>query len=160
MAGRVTDRDRGAQALMKRLRHRGKQRLTVGLHEAEGEAPHEGEDGGGELTVLDVGLMHEFGGDPGPPRRSFIAEWADESAADHQELLRRIARAVVRGELPSIENGLERFGLRAVGEVQARIKSGIEPPLDGATIDRKGSSTPLIDKGQLWTSIRHKLEKG
>jgi hypothetical protein len=160
MAGRVTDRDRGAKALMKRLRDRGKQRLTVGLHEAEGEAPHEGGDDGSELTVLDVGLMHEFGGDPGPPRRSFIVDWADKNTAEHQDQLRRIARAVVTGELPSIENGLERFGLRAVGEVQARIKAGIEPPLDEATIDRKGSSTPLIDKGQLWTSIRHRLEKG
>jgi hypothetical protein len=69
MAGKVTDRDRGAKALMKRLREHGKQRLTVGLHEAEGETLHEGDDDeGSDLTVLDVGLMHEFGGEPGPPK--------------------------------------------------------------------------------------------
>lgn len=158
--------DHGYEALLKRMRTAAAgARMTVGIHEAEGAQPAEGDD---EATLLDIAAYNEFGGPPteakpngNPPRRSFIADWADENIDEHREDLRKSAKAVLKGTLPSIENGLDRLGLRFVGEVQQRIKAGIEPENADSTIARKGSSTPLIGKtSQLFTSITHQVTSG
>jgi hypothetical protein len=134
-------------------------RLTVGIHEAEGDQPAEGDDS--DATLIEVAAYNEFGGpDDNPPRRSFIADWADENVDEHKELVRRSAQAVVQGKLPSMHVALDRLGLRFVGEIQMRIKGGISPENAASTIEQKGSSTPLIAGGQLWTAVTHQVESG
>ncbi|HYQ47159.1 MAG TPA: hypothetical protein VER11_34550 [Polyangiaceae bacterium] len=153
---RFKDTDRGFEALKARIGKAAAARLSVGVHEAEGA---QSEDG--ETTVLDVAIFNEFGGENGnPPRRSFVADWADENADEHKELLRRSQKAVIKGTLPSTEVALERLGLRFVGDVQKRMIAGIEPENAESTIARKGSSTPLIDQGQLLSSITHQVTTG
>lgn len=156
--GKIRDVDRGAKALLERIASSVRTRVTVGIHEAEGSASAEEGDG---LTVLDVGTINEFGGDQGdnPPRRSFLADWADENEEKLKSDMRKIGAAVVAGKLSTLEQGFERLGLRSVAEIQQRIKAGIDPENADSTIERKGSSTPLINHGQLWTSITHKVEK-
>jgi hypothetical protein len=148
----VKERDNGYRALRKRL-EAAKGSVTVGIHEAEGSETAEGSE---ELAVLDVAAFAEFGTE-NAPRRSFIADWADETEEANNEALRRGAQAVVNGTLPSMHNALDRVGQKFVGDVQARIKAGIEPPNAESTVEKKGSSTPLIDTGQLWTSVRHEV---
>lgn len=151
--GKVTTRDNGANALLKRMRaSKGPIAVTVGVHAEEGNAPH------GEATNLDVAAFHEFGTEH-IPRRSFIADWADENEEKNRERLRKIGEAIVSGTVPSVEVGLERFGVLAVADVQKRIVGGIDPPLSDVTIERKGSSTPLIDTGQLRSSVTYRVEK-
>lgn len=151
---RVVSRDLGARRLLKALASSGE--LTVGIHEADGAEAKDGDDGG-DATLIDVAIVHEFGYEEGGiPRRSFIRDWVDESAAEHAEQERKIARAVVAGKL-DVEQGLKRLGVLRQAEVQKRISEGIEPPLAQATIDRKGSSTPLINTGQLRGAISHKV---
>jgi hypothetical protein len=145
----VKDTDRGYSDLFKRLQAKAKQ-VTVGIHDEQAAAEYE--DG---VTVGDVATFNELG--LGVPRRSFIVDWQDESDAQHKEQLRSIGRAVVDGSVESVDQALDRFGVRCVGEVQQRIKAGIDPPDDEETVRRKGSSTPLIDKGKLWTSVSHKV---
>jgi hypothetical protein len=153
MSSRVTDRDRGAKALMKRLAQSGQ--LTVGIHEAEGAATKEGDDDGGDMQLIDVAIVHEFGSDDGRiPRRSFIRDWEDEKAAEHKDQLRQAGKAVIDGKLDA-ERALGRLGVLYQGDIQKRIAAGIDPPLAQRTIDRKGSSKPLIDTGQLRTSVSH-----
>lgn len=157
----VRDTDRGYAALKKRmLAAAAGAQLTVGIHEAEGDQPAEGEDS--DATLAEVAAYNEFGGpDDNPPRRSFLADWADEGVEQHREQLRQSAKAVVQGKLPSMAVALERLGLRFVGEIQLRIKGGIAPENADSTVARKGSSTPLIGvSGQLWTSITHQVETG
>jgi len=154
MANSVKVVDNGYKALLKRLL--GPQRqasLTVGIHDAEGGAAANS----GDATVAEVAAFHEFG--LGVPRRSFLADWADENEAQIKADLKKIGEAVVTGKLPSIEVGLERYGLKSVGSIQQRISDGILPELEDATVARKGSSTPLIDTGQLRASITHKVTK-
>lgn len=154
--GEVRDIDKGHKALMNRLLHRAGD-LTVGIHAAEGAVPKKGgaDDADSEegLTVVEVGTFHEFG--LGVPRRSFIADWEDENEAKHKAQLRQMAQAVVTGKVESVEQGLARLGTLYQAEVQKRISDGIEPPLAESTIRRKGSSKPLIDTGQLRSSITH-----
>lgn len=154
--GAVRDRDRGWKRTLRRLfGARRPVTLSVGIHEDKGGgAAKEGADG---LTVAQVGAFHEFG--LGVPRRSFIADWADENEARHKSQLAKMAKAVAKGAVPSVEVGLERLGNLYVGEVQRRIAAGIDPPLAQSTIDRKGSSVPLIDTGQLRSSITYKVTR-
>lgn len=146
----ITDKDKGYAALFKRLD--GKLRtLSVGVHSEEGGASD------GKLTVAEVATINEFG--MGVPERSFIRAWADENQASNESALRAIGQAVVKGTFTA-DQGLDRAGLLFVGQIQARISSGIAPPNAPSTIARKGSSTPLINTGQLRSSILHKVQVG
>jgi hypothetical protein len=147
---RIKDIDKGYKALMAEIHKRGIQ-LSVGVHEAEGSDEHSG-----DLTILDIATIHEFGlGNS--PERSFIRGWADEKTDEHRTTLGQLGTAVLERKL-TIELALERFGVLAVAQVQDRIRSGIEPELEQATIARKGSSTPLIDSGQLRSSISYEVK--
>lgn len=149
----VTDQDRGLNAMLERLdRAAFGAKLVVGLIGEEAEATHKG----GELTIAEIGEIHEFG--LGVPRRSFIADWADENEEKHRAQIRKIAEQVMRGKIETWEQGLERLGSLYVAEVQKRIAVGIEPPLAPSTIARKGSSKPLIDTGALRSAITYKVE--
>lgn len=149
--GRVTIRDNGLSALTKRLKAFGRgYTLTVGVHGPEGEATD------GKTTVLEVATINEFG--LGVPERSFIRDWADLNEPRNIANLRKIAGVVLRGDY-SVEVGLGRFGALCQGEIQARISAGIPPPNAPSTIAKKGSSTPLIDTGQLRSSILWRIEK-
>jgi hypothetical protein len=139
-------------------------RLTVGIHEAEGGAPAEEGDG---ATLLEVASYNEFGGPAteakplgNPPRRSFLADWADANVDDHRESMRKAAVAVVKGKIADMPTALNRLGLLFVGQIQERIKANIAPENADSTIERKGSSTPLINGGQLWQSVKHEVVQG
>lgn len=155
-SAKVTDTDRGFRALIRRVTDASKPvRLTVGIHSEEGGEAAEGEGEG--LTMSELGEIHEFG--LGVPRRSFIADWADETLEKKKAQMSAMAKAVVQGKIESIEVGLERLGNLYVAEVQARIVAHIPPPLSEITIARKGSSTPLVDTGQLKSAITYRVEK-
>jgi hypothetical protein len=151
---KVRDTDKGYKALIARIRDaRSLKTVTVGVHDAEGSAPH-----GDEVTNLDVAAFAEFGTVTEPPR-SFLRAWADEREAELRERMRKIGEAIYKGKLASVAIGLDRFGLLAVADIQGRIVDGIPPELAQSTIDRKGSSTPLIDTGQLKSSIVHRVSE-
>ncbi len=154
----VTDKDRGYQALFKRLD--GKRRvLTVGFHGPEAatvKQPAPGEEPS-KLTVGDVATIHEFG--LGVPERSMIRGWADASEGQNNGVLKRIGESVIKG-VYSADTGLERAGVLFVAQIQARMVAGIPPALEASTIARKGSSVPLINTGQMKSSILFKVKIG
>lgn len=113
--------------------------------------------GSGGITLLEVATINEFGlGNV--PERSFIRDWADQNEARNADNLRKVAAVIIRGGY-TIEVGLGRLGALYQGEIQNRISAGIPPPNAPSTIQKKGSSTPLINTGQLRSSILWKLEK-
>ena len=151
----VRDRDRGAQALLRRMKKRPKIRVGVmGSEAAEAKSVRGG--GRGETTVIDVATKHEFG--IGVPKRSFITDWADESEEEAKRRLRKAAERIA--EQGNLEQELNRFGLWAQGEIQMRISRRIDPPISQATVDRKGSDVPLIDTGQLRSSVTYDVDDG
>ena len=150
----VIDRDHGYAALFRRLATEQRGRVVdVGVMGQEGAGIYEGTG----LTVADVASFHEFG--RGVPERSFIRAYVDENRAKIEDRLRVMAKRVISGQLRSFEEGLELIGLRIQAEIQARIRGGISPGLSDATIESKGSSTPLIDTGQLLSSITYELRR-
>lgn len=113
--------------------------------------------GKGEFTNVDVGTFHEFGTKT-IPERSFIRSTIDERRPDILKLFERIAKGILDGKIkPEKDFGL--VGLKVVSWIKAKIRKGIAPPLMPATIKAKGSSKPLIDKGELMGSITHVVRK-
>jgi hypothetical protein len=112
------------------------------------------------ITVAELATIHEFG--LGVPERSFIRSYFDANTERVRGMLftlmqKEIMRTIKSGQ-PFTDRQrlavLDKLGLAMQREIQARIaNSEILPPLDSKTIDRKGSSTPLIDTGQLRSSI-------
>lgn len=134
--------------------------VSVGIHEAEGSAAHEGDDTW-TLSVADIMGIHEFGApESGIPERSWLRGWADENQDDARAFLTdQIGKSIASGA--PIRRAFERAGLRAVGQIQKRIARRIAPALKPATIKRKGSSVPLIDSGQGRQAITYKVgERG
>jgi hypothetical protein len=107
-----------------------------------------------KLTVLEVAIFNEFG--LGVPERSFIRAYVDANEKRIKEMCRVLALQVLAGKI-SQEQALELLGLKLVGEIQQRIADGIPPPNAPSTIKAKGSSVPLIDTGQLRSSITHRV---
>lgn len=161
MAASVRVVDHGADALMRKVRDAAKgARVKVGVIGDEAAAQHNG----GGMTVADIASYHEFG--IGVPQRSWLREWIDEDMAEIKRLLRESAFYVVkRGSPVWVE--LDRFGVYAVGSIQARMASGPGSwqELAESTVIRKtgrlGDRTArLIDTGQLRSSITYAVEQG
>jgi len=150
---KVEDRDHGYKKRVKAIHTMAEERpeVTVGIHEAEGAAAYE--DG---ATVLEVAIWNEFGTEH-IPARSFLRAWFDETRGEAKERWEMLLRQVAQGKITR-EVAMERFGLWCVGGIQARIADGIPPSNRPGTIARKGSSKPLINTGQLRSSITFKTE--
>lgn len=155
---KVTDTDRGAGDLVKRLRALAKstRRVKVGILS---DAPKKArEDGAGRYSLLEVAIVHEFGAPAANiPQRSFIRATIDERAADIARLQLVVAQRVAMGEITE-EQGLSQIGAKVAGWIKVRIADGIAPPLAESTVAKKKSSKPLIDTGQLRSSITHAVE--
>lgn len=122
---------------------------------AEAEETDQGEHAQA-LTIGAIAEKNEFG--RGVRARSFVVAYAEAAKADIEAQERNLARGVAKGKIGRKQYG-ELFGLFAVGGMQKRISDGIPPPNEKSTILRKGSSVPLIDTGQLRSSIRHKVKQ-
>ena len=154
----VTVTDRGASALRERLSQLAKLRVRVGVLD---DAPKrtEASKRGEKFTLLEVAAVHEFGApDAGIPQRSFIRAGVDQYAAEIADARDRLAAGVLAGKVEP-ENALEMLGAFVQGKLQTRIAEGISPPLAESTIRRKKSSKPLIDTGQLRSSITYRVEE-
>lgn len=143
--------DRGAARLLAAARALSDRRQVaeVGVLGEDAERPY----GEGEITVAMVATWAEFG--LGQPMRSWLRGWADEDGPAIEERIRLETRAVLEGKRTQRE-ALDRIGVWAVGRIRERIARGIDPPNAESTIARKGSSVPLIDTGQLRSSIANR----
>lgn len=150
--------------------------ITVGVHGDDGGEQHEeraandiGRSAPGHLTVADVATFHEFGVSPfqlpsgaihpGIPQRSIVRGWFDEQQPFIVETLRSQMALVVAGKLTP-EKASARIALAFEGSMKQRIARGIPPPLAPSTIEAKGSSKQLIDRGQLRAAVRGKATLG
>ena len=150
----VTEVDRGWGALKKTLElikaSNGGAVVNVGF---VGDKAHQAHPGTGGLTNNELGMVHEFGSPAaGIPERSFLRSTFDEQRPAYKELARKLCRAVIERKM-SVPTALKVLGLKAESDVRAKIRSHIPPPNSPATIAAKGSSTPLIDTGQMVNAI-------
>lgn len=60
--------------------------------------------------------------------------------------------------IQNISKRLELAGAFLEGKMVDKITSGLSPALHPATIEAKGSSTPLIDTGEMLDQVSHEME--
>lgn len=149
----VKDSDHGYRDLVKRIYGLKKPRVAAGIFEADGGAP-----AGGGKTIIEIAVWNEFGNGTAPAR-SFIRAWFDENQDQIRGILFPLLRSVIAKRLTK-EKALEQFGLWMQASIQRRIASGISPGNRPSTIAKKGSSTPLVDTGQLRTSVSFAVDLG
>jgi len=149
----IKDIDRGYRDLMKRVFEMKNVKVAVGIFEADGQV-----DAGDGTRLIEVATWNEFGTGT-IPSRSFIRAWFDENQDRAREALRRcVLNVTSRGEKPG--KALQQFGLWLQAQIQVQIAKGIPPANADATVAKKGSSTPLINKGQLRSSVTFAVDLG
>jgi hypothetical protein len=154
MTAQVIDIDRGMRRFVARLSATRGLNVTVGIH------PEEGAQAAGTATLATVANVHEFGApSQGIPQRSWLRATVDQERARIISAQRKWGQAVARRAISPIR-GAALVGQTVETMVKKRILGGIDPPLEDATIDRKGSSKPLIDTGQFLQSITSKVRRG
>ena len=138
-----------------------KMRLRVGVIGPKASAPHRGS----KMTVAEIAAFHEFGfSAPKVPKRSFIRGWFDKKP--QRFYADQLNKAVQDGiKSSNVRAQVGRLGALYQGQIQDFISQGIKPPLAASTIKRRAAKgisvdkvTPLIDTGQLRTSITWDIE--
>lgn len=161
MSVQVTDTDRGLNSRVAALRDFERYEVVVGVLADKGGDRAAGD--GSDLTVLDIAIIHEFGAPDAAypiPERSFCRAYVDENREQIRAWLRALVARVFAGAI-TVRQAFEQLGARVAAGMQARISAGIDPPNAPSTVERKGSSTPLVDTGQLRASITYLVrEKG
>lgn len=136
--------DRGWNRIQQMFRANRLRFVAVGLIEKTNARSDSG------LTNAQLGTIHEFG--LGVPERSFLRSTFDKNQESWWRSLKTRAGMVLAGRIDP-EETLDRMGAMIQGEVRDAIRAGIPPALAPATVNRKGSSKPLIDTGQLVQAI-------
>jgi hypothetical protein len=165
----ITSKDHGYAALMDRVFKFGHPSIAVGILEKDGAQPKtagEGEEAEAGLDVITVAGWMEFGVEvlhadgtvEEIPARSFIRAWFDQAEPERRRELVILCQGVVKGTRTK-EQILELLGQKCVGEIQLRIARGIPPANKPSTVERKGSSTPLINTGQLRQSVSYAVRE-
>lgn len=93
------------------------------------------------------------------PERSFLRSAFDKNRVAYERLLEMMTGRVIDGTATP-KQAVGTVGEKHIADIVNGINAGIPPPLKPATAERKGSTTPLIDTGQLKMSIKVKVTKG
>jgi hypothetical protein len=111
-----------------------------------------------ETDQVEVAAANEFGTST-IPERSFIRSTVDERQADLREVVRAVTREVAAGRRSAREAG-GILGQWMQAAIRQQIVDVDTPPNAPETIERKVSSNPLIDTGQMRQSITYEVETG
>ena len=154
--GKLIDRDLGYKRIKRDFKRasRGPFRVDVGLIEGGAAAAKHPKS---NLTVGEVGSLHEFGTE-NIPERSFLRATFDQEVNRDMGLSIQFMGEFVDGR-QNIPKALRLLGDRKRSQIIRRINAGIPPPLDASTVARKGHSTPLIDTGSLVAAIEVEIGK-
>lgn len=122
--------------------------VKVGLPKGSNDYP----DG---TSVINVGLWNEFG-TKHIPERSFMRSSVKENAPKYKKFNKRaLLKIQEAGSTPKVELG--KLGVVASGDMVEQINTIGSPPNALSTINKKGSSNPLVDTGHLKQSITHEV---
>jgi hypothetical protein len=112
------------------------------------------------LSNTALAVIHEFGlPQRHIPSRPFLRSTFDAKRKEWGALLQRMAPLVLAGKLSEVQ-ALELLGQRASADVKLRITTGGNFASNApSTIEKKGSSRPLMDTGRLVQSISYSVQE-
>jgi hypothetical protein len=149
---KIVDKDKGFKKLLatnKKLVK--KPHVKVGVQGSDATENYEDSP----LTVVAIANFNEFG--LGVPERSFLRSCIDENRAKYINIVTQLKSEIVLGVMDNTK-AMSLLGEKIKSDVVKRIEAGIAPENAPSTIEQKGSSTPLIDTGQLRQSITYVVE--
>lgn len=160
MSFRYTDSSKGYDELKAKInRFKAKPGVQIGVLREDMGKPYLGHRGA-LSTIGEVAFINEFGSVDGKiPERPFIRGYFDGYTDDIKAQLSLTVRRILldKGDMFS---EFDRLGRWATAGMQRNITDGGKPafvPNAPMTIRLKGSSKPLVDTGQLWSTITHKV---
>lgn len=114
--------------------------------------------GSADSTVIEYAAHHEFGApEANIPKRSFLRDPFNDERGNVIKFMDQLVKIDTAMDADTI---YKRAGEMAKGIVVKTFRSngnGRWAPLKESTIKIKGSSAPLIDKGQLFQSITYEV---
>jgi butyrate kinase len=111
-------------------------------------------DASGE-DVVTIAFANEFGYQ-NIPERSFLRAGFDSNQSRINQICESLLDRVLQGDI-TVAAMYEAIGAEITGMIQDYMTNLRDPPNAPATIEQKGSSNPLIDTGQLRSSITWKV---
>lgn len=151
MATAVKRIDRGFQAAVERTSALAGSGVKVGYQADSGS-----EDG---VDILDIAIWNEFGTEH-IPSRPFMRDSAVKYEHDVGLIMGHLAKKVQNGQATQ-QLALETLGAAHQAHIAAHIRSGEFEPNAPSTIERKGSTVPLVDQGRvLVPGLRYEVLKG
>ena len=153
MSVETKDNDKKFRTLLKELKKIDAQPFVkTGFLKDEAHPDGESQNGGGLLVIAS---SQEFGTEH-IPERPFMRITADSIRGQVGKMIDDGYTRIINGS-ETVEKLLGKIGVFAVGKIQETITNLSDPPNDPKTIERKGSSNPLIDTGFMRSSVRHEI---
>lgn len=144
----------GLKGFLERFRDIGKPKVYIGV-----PASKNGIHKDSKINMATLLALHVYGAPTrGIPQRDPLRPPLIANAQRYTDLMAQgIKNALANGTDPNVV--YEKIGIVASNDVKDYFVSGSFKPLDQKTIDRKGSSKPLIDTGELRSSITYEVRK-
>lgn len=151
MSAKLQDKDTGMKRRLADLHQLHGYVAKVGIQGEKALEQHEGS----ELTIAEVGAVHEFGAPSANiPTRSFLRSAYDSDPKKWEGELRKELSEVIKKKGTNYKHALTVVAEKLRTTIIDLINAGIPPPLKPATIARKGGeSTPLLETGALRGAI-------
>lgn len=108
------------------------------------------------VSVIEKAVFNHFGTSNGIPERPFLSLAIKENTEKYRAAIKKNAAPILRGDVDETVL-LKKLGVVAQGDIQEKITSLRTPPNADQTIQRKGSSNPLIDTGEMRQSVTWRL---
>lgn len=116
------------------------------------------------VSIVEYAAYNEFGVPSKTkkwkiPPRPFIRGWIENNSSEIKAVLDKLFKQVSEGKMDA-STAVGRLGQFAQDGIKRYIKSGNFTPNAEATIQRKGSSRPLMDTGTMRNTVRYEVIKG
>jgi hypothetical protein len=142
----------GVKGLLERIAELGEPKVYIGIPSSTNARQ-------GASNNATIAAAHEMGAPSrGIPARPFLIPTMQNNAEKYTNLMAQGFRNALQDKEKAAEV-YEKIGLVASSDVKDYIVSGQFVPLKESTIDRKGSSKPLIDTGEMRNSISYEVRK-
>lgn len=110
-------------------------------------------------SLIEIGAQNEFGSPAkGIPERSFIRIPLDDAKEKYFKVAQQQGIDILNGKI-SVDGAIEKIGVWGQTIIKKSFTNNNWKANSKMTVDKKGSSKPLIDTGQLRQSITWEIVK-
>ena len=155
----ITDTKTKQDAIKRALADLADTRIIVGVIGAKAAYPVTK-----NANLADIASFNEFGTSSGSysgrgiPSRSFLRSTFDEQQESYSKIIGQLVKRAMAGTMTR-DQIANRLGMTIKADVDRKIVTLSTPPNTETTIKLKGSSNPLIAKGQLRQSIEYDIRR-